>query len=268
MPVFLVQNYYPPVTAGYRFAELYSTESSQALATLVLEEFQKGTESEFAAVYPFRDGRDAVAIAIRGEFDRVAGLQRVIREQGDRAIMVLSGVPRVGNSGDETILGRGFSGVYEAGKQGRDWKLLRRIPLEELGEIRAHKLLVNVRPAYGLEVEDGLQYRAKRQWGFVARLNHAARIETVAWRGDKLHYAFDRGLFWAEVPEGQGRVAPAIFSRGRTGTEQFQFGLLSAESRSCPESILLASLLRFRQRCRPGTIRGEGTNSQRIPPLD
>jgi hypothetical protein len=57
---------------------------------------------------------------------------------------LLSGVPLAGNFGDDTIYSMGFSGPYEAGLQDQ-WRLVRLIPLEGMGQILSQAIKVSVR---------------------------------------------------------------------------------------------------------------------------
>ncbi len=97
-----------------------------ALAMLVECAWAQGSAQELAGA--------AVQRWSKEQPDRTKGLSNVIRTDGQRAVLLLSGVPLTGNSGDDTILGIGFSGVYEAQGAGGRWTLGRRIPLEELGQ--------------------------------------------------------------------------------------------------------------------------------------
>lgn len=97
---------------------------------------------------------------------RVAGLANVIRTSSDRAVLLISGVPKLPNSGDATIAGRSFSGVYEANSEAGRWKLGARIPLEDMGQILAHHMKVGIRPGSGLTVEDRMRVRVKGPNGF------------------------------------------------------------------------------------------------------
>jgi len=80
-------------------------------------------------VYPLREGRDAFSQAVRSQFVRMPGLTNVIRRHSGSTVLLISGVPLFFNSGDETILGRNFSGAYEAREEHRHWKLVARVPL-------------------------------------------------------------------------------------------------------------------------------------------
>jgi hypothetical protein len=132
------------------------------------------------------------------ESPRVAGLANVIRTSTGQAVLLISGVPKAPNSGDATIGGRDFSGAYQAHSESGRWKLGARIPIEDMGQILAHRMKVAIRPGSGLTVEDRMRIRVKGSNGFAARLNHAAKIDEV--RGAA--YLFGGGLLWVDLPEG------------------------------------------------------------------
>src|SRR5689334_7903127 len=60
----------------------------------------------------------------------IPGLAHVIREGESDAVLALSGVPHAENSGDATIAGSHYSGIYDAHRVGSIWQLGRREPLE------------------------------------------------------------------------------------------------------------------------------------------
>jgi hypothetical protein len=136
------------------------------------------------------------------EPSRTAGLANVIRTSAGRAVLVVSGVPRLPNSGDATIVGRSFSGVYEAHSEAGHWKLSGRIPLDDMGQILAHHMKVAIYPGSGLTVEDRMRIGVKGSNGFAARLNHAAKIDFVRTAGGRPPYLFGGGLLWADLPVG------------------------------------------------------------------
>lgn len=189
-------------------AQCCSAQSSaQELVDAVGQQWAAGTTEAFAAVYPFREGRAELSQAANNKWERVKGLSSVVRVNGQRAVLLLSGVPITGNSGDDLFLGKGFSGVYEASLNGSQWRLDRSIPLQALGQILRHRLHVKVRPGQGLDIEDRIAVRVSGNNGFAARLNQRAALRQVqAGHGDA-RYQFGGGLFWVDVPPGEAEVA-------------------------------------------------------------
>lgn len=174
-----------------------------ALAKTVVARWATGSATEFAAVYPFREGQDALSTAILGYLDRQPGLAAVIRSRGDDAVLLLSGVPVGHNSGDNTTMGRGFSGVYEAKRDGDRWKLTNRIPLEDMGQILAHHIEIWIVPASGFTSQDRMRIQVRGQQGIALRLNANAKIESISTTRDpSVRYLFGGGLLWLDLPAG------------------------------------------------------------------
>jgi hypothetical protein len=181
-------------------AQVQAQTTPLALARTVVERWAAGSAAEFGAVCPFREAREAFSEAEGDRDARLPGLAEVVQSSSDRAVLLISGVPRTLNSGDATIAGRGFSGVYEARSEGGVWKLSARVPLESMGQIVSHRMVVTVRPGSGIAVEDRMRIRVKGSQGFAARLNHAAKVEAVV--GSEKHF-FGGGLLWADLPAGE-----------------------------------------------------------------
>ena len=180
--------------------------SPAELAQDVVGRWSTGTDTQFASVYPFPEGRAALATARNGK-SISAGLANVVRSSEVQAVLLISGVPLLPNSGDATAIGAGFSGVYEArAESGGTWKLDSRIPLDSMGQILAHDMNVSVRPGSGLTVEDRMRTLIKGRNGLAVRLNHAAKIESVRVAGREVVHLFGGGLFWAELPDGPAEL--------------------------------------------------------------
>jgi len=173
------------------------------LAQKVVKLWSEGTEADFAAVYPFQPAREVVAASIKEKIARKGGLAKVVQENGSSAVLVLSGLTPAFNSGDDTWWTHSFSGIYRAQLSDGRWKLTETIPLGAVAKIQAHHLKVSIRPAFGLTVEDRIQVTSSEKLGFAARLNHAAKIESVRAGTRELPYAFGGGLLWVDVPVGQ-----------------------------------------------------------------
>ena len=185
---------------------VWAQGSAQELADAVAQQWAGGTGAEFAAVYPFREGRDELGLAVRKRWERAKGLSSVIRGSGQRAVLLLSGMPLEGNSGDDLFLAMRFSGVYEASATGGPWRLDRQIPLQDLGQILAQRLKVTVRPGHGVDVEDRMLVRVAGSNGFAARLNPRARLRQVKAGAGDARYQFGGGLFWADLPPGEAEL--------------------------------------------------------------
>ena len=190
------------VLAAAAIFQAEAQTSPAELAQTVVEQWTAGAEKKFAAVYPFREGRDTLSAAL-GAQARTAGLAHVIRAGVGQALLLISGVPVLPNSGDATGLSVGFSGVYEARAEDGVWKLHSRIPLDNLGRILAHDMKVTVLPGSGVTIEDRMRVQVTGHDGFAVRLNHTAKIESIRAAGKEPAYRFGGGLLWVELPEGE-----------------------------------------------------------------
>jgi Peptidase family M1 domain len=203
-----------PVKTGLRvcpialllFSHAQAQSSAQELADRVSQQWAGGSDADFSAVYPFREARQIHSGILRAKIQLVKGLSSVIAADERQATLLLSGVPLTGNSGDDTIYGMGYSGVYESVAEGGSWRLERQIPLEDLGAILSHRLVVSVHPGKGLEVEDRLLLLVKSKNGFAARLNHGAKLQSVQAGGTDVRYQSGGGLLWIDLPPGQVEV--------------------------------------------------------------
>jgi hypothetical protein len=175
--------------------------SPQELAQTLTDRWAAGATAKFAAVYPFREGREVLTAVAAGKL--AGGLARVIRVSQAQAVLLISGVPLLPNSGDATIMGAAFSGVYESLAEGGTWKLSRRIPLESMGRIFSHDIRVSVLPAHGMTVEDRMHIGVHGRNGFAVRLNYAAKITSISAGGREPDHLFGGGLLWVELPEGE-----------------------------------------------------------------
>jgi hypothetical protein len=181
-------------------APFRGSPSPSALAQEVSARFASAEPESFAEVFPFPRGRELVASAARDRELRFAGEPRVVRQKGDRAVLLLGGIVQTGNTGDDTILSRGFSGLYEARLAGGRWALAREIPIDEGNRILAHDLQVMVSPKLGLKVRDDMSIRVGAPYGFAVRLNHAASISSVELDGRTAEHVFLGGVLWVRAP--------------------------------------------------------------------
>lgn len=183
-------------------ADATALDSPEALAKALIERWAANSESAFAELYPFPSPRGIHTELVQNRVSRRTARAKVVRVDDSRATLVLGGVPALDNSATETIVGRAFSGVYEARKRNDTWQLSGQLPLEELGRILSHKLSVSLNPGSGIVVEDRIRGRIKSNHGFAARLNHAARIESVQSSCRDVPYFAAGGLLWLDLPAG------------------------------------------------------------------
>ncbi len=154
-------------------------------------------------MFPFREGRDAFSEMAQAQFDRIGGLAKIVRTGSGRAVLLISGVPVMENSGDATIESLGFSGLYDAREEGGRWALAERIRLDDEGQILAQRLSVHVRPADGIHVDDRMHIRITGDNGFAVRLNYRANVRQVKADKTSVKYLFAGGLLWVDLPPGE-----------------------------------------------------------------
>src|SRR5215469_8537089 len=109
----------------------------QELAALVLQKFALGSAEEFSSVVPDPGAQAVVQRAIKQKAERRGNLGEVVWQNGDHAVLLLTGTVVAKNSGEETTGSRGFSGLYEAAKSGNAWRVTRRIPIDQDNHILA-----------------------------------------------------------------------------------------------------------------------------------
>src|SRR5215475_5834002 len=98
---------------GLFVKDVWGQSSPSELVSTVAARWAGNSESDFAAVFPFRDGQNTFSEMARAQFEKLPGLTSVIQTTGDQAVLLISGVPRLENSGDATIESRPFAGVYQ-----------------------------------------------------------------------------------------------------------------------------------------------------------
>lgn len=181
-------------------------DSPEALADRVADLFATGTAEEFARAFPFEPGRELLGWAIEHDAPRSADLARVVRRDGDRAVLALGGWVAFGNAGSETWAAKDFSGLYEARRTDSGWALTRALPIDGSSRIRTQALGVTVEPGRGLEVVDTLGVEVGDATGFSTRLVHTARLLDVRVDGAPAPHAFGGGFLWVEAPRGEARL--------------------------------------------------------------
>jgi hypothetical protein len=183
--------------------DAWCQSSPQDLARTVVKRWAGTSQEDFTAVFPFREGRDAFSEMAQAQFDRIGGLAKVVRTGSGRAVLLISGVPVMENSGDATIESLGFSGLYEAREEGARRALAGRIRLDNEGQILAQRLSVHVRPADGIDVDDRMHIRVRGDNGFAERLNYRANVRQVKADKTSVKYLFAGGLLWVDLPPGE-----------------------------------------------------------------
>ena len=181
------------------FVAAAQSNSPEELARALAQAFTAGDLQRFERLCPDPDAVELLEYAIKQKLSRRSGSARVIWRSGRRAILLLSGYPLTGNSGDDTIYARDLSGFYEAIRNANRWNVTRRIPIDEDNRILSQDLDVEVEPGQGLKVRDVLMLRVRSQYGFAACLNHRARLSQVRLNGRRVDSEFNGGLLWIAI---------------------------------------------------------------------
>ena len=138
--------------------------------------------------------------AVRKKMAREAGLGRVLWRDAQRAVLLLTGIVKADNGGDESNLVRHFSGLYEARAHDGSWSIVRQLPIDTLNYIRRQSLQVVLTPGKGIVVADTLGIAIGGRWGFAARLNNDVKISRLRLDGDSTAWAFGGGVLWIGAP--------------------------------------------------------------------
>jgi hypothetical protein len=198
------------LTGGGGFASaqrpVSGARSAESLATMIMQKFSSGAPDEFAAVYPDSAGRVFMREA-RGT--RQTELARAIWKSGDRAVLLLGGVSRVGGSAprgasagsNETNGARHFSGFYEAAATPGGWVVTHQIPFDSANFIRTQRLTVDVYPADSIHVIDTVSITPGAPYGFGVRLNNAVQLHSLSIDGAPVEHAFGGGVLWMKTPK-------------------------------------------------------------------
>ena len=170
------------------------------LGALILERFATGTPDAFDKVYAHPEGRQLVASAAASGRRRVPGVARVLSRRGDRAVLLLTGHVEYGSPGTETLLARGFSGLYEARRGPEGWSLARHLPIDADSRIRRQDVRIDVRPGTGMHVVTRVGMSVDRAEGIAVRLNRSAVLTSVKVNGRPVEHLFSGGLLWVRSP--------------------------------------------------------------------
>ncbi len=179
----------------------FGDDQLTALADSILAAFGRRDTAAFDRLMPSPAAqtllRDALHDSVATEPVAAGVLHR-----GDRsALVLLAGYPRYGNSGDETVSARDFSGLYPAERTPSGaWHLGQRLALGAQARIVSHHLEVALHPGVGVDVTDTLRLTVLDSNGLGLRLNRRAAIAAVQVDGRTLPWRFGGGLLWIDAP--------------------------------------------------------------------
>jgi len=188
-------------------ATVRPASEARTLAEAVIARFAEGSPDDFGRLFPFEPGRELVGWAAQQGKER-SSTGTVLHESGDGAVLFLTGLVHLGNSGDETAVAQAYSGLYRA-RRGADgtWSLVEALPAAEQVRVLAHELEVELDPGRGLSVSDSMTVAVKGDSGFLLGLNHRAEIASVELGGAPARHLFGGGRLWIEAaPSSSARL--------------------------------------------------------------
>jgi hypothetical protein len=181
-----------------------AAEKAEPLASFLLKlqtTFEKGTLSQLDSLFPMEEQKLAFKTILERNWLRKKGVSKVLFQEGDSALVLLTGRVKQGDWGLETFYASFYNGLYVLKKTNDFWQIHSKLALDEGNWIKSQQLDVSVQPAQGLTVIDTLTIEVANPYGFFAILNQATLISGVNKDGKPLPYAFDDGLLWLKVPQ-------------------------------------------------------------------
>jgi len=178
-----------------------AAETPEALGRLVLDRLIHGDMDAFEAVYPFPPTLKQQAAG--WQVPIAADEPMVLRNNGDEALILLGAWPVIGNWGDETAVGRGFSGLYLAGRDADGWRLKQALPADAGNRIERQALVAEIDPTTGMHLVDTLTVEVGEA-GFGAVLNRKAEILDVRVDGRSLPHLSAGSYIWVDASPGSG----------------------------------------------------------------
>jgi len=185
-----------PVAAGKAGAP-----TPDSLGALFLNGFVGGSLAAFDSVDPDSLSRAVTHAAVQRKMTREANTRRVVWQNAQRAVLLLTGTVKAGNGGDETNLVRHFSGFYEAALGAGGWHITRQLPIDTLDYIHGQLLHVELVPGRDIHVEDTISIVVGSDYGLAVRLNNDVRITRLRVDGDSVAWTLGGGVLWMAAPK-------------------------------------------------------------------
>lgn len=162
--------------------------------------FLVGDVQRFNQIVELGSMRELFAAVVKEEIKREPGKFKIIAVQGNTAYVLISGIFRYGNSGDETNLSTKYTGIYRFALTGGSWRLMERIEIDRSNRINKQRLYLAVNPGTGVKIIDTLTIDVNDQLGFAAKLNHKAALQKVLLNNSSVDYLFSGGMLWLGSP--------------------------------------------------------------------
>lgn len=164
--------------------------------------FSSSITEDFDHVFPLESVREIYASAVAEKFARQPGKSKILFINRDSAYVLLTGLFRFGNSGDETNFSNKYTGIYKFEKIHGAWQLMDRIDTDRFNRIARQNIAADFSPGKEIHVIDTLTIDVNDFTGFAARLNHKANIKVVSLNGHETEFIFSGGLLWIRAAKG------------------------------------------------------------------
>lgn len=164
--------------------------------------FEAGTEDEIKACFPLPEQQELLLDISKNKTKviRKSGPTKILESDKKSALVLLTGSLMMGNSGDDTFNSGLYSGIYRFQYKEGKWTIAEKLPIDQNNRIYSHKLNALVDPAASsLTVSDTLRILTQESYGFLAALNHKAKITALQLDGKEADYVFNGGLLWVRT---------------------------------------------------------------------
>ncbi|RZM23001.1 MAG: hypothetical protein EOO88_27585, partial [Pedobacter sp.] len=185
-------------TGSQSMAQQYALKKTTLPACIAqIDSAFEGTDTARFNKYVQLESLRKFYASVAGErYQRVPGSSKVISIFPDSAYVLMSGLLRYGNSGDETNLSANYSGIYKFIKNGGSWRIVEKVPMDRSNKIKSQHISMSTLPEKGIMLTDTLVLDVNDPLGFSVRLNHLAKIKRLTLNGSPTSYLFSGGLLW------------------------------------------------------------------------
>jgi hypothetical protein len=185
-------------------------KTPQELADAVVKAFASGSAEDFSRLVPDPIAQAVVERAIKDKAARHGNIARVISQNSEHAVLLLTGTAVYRSSGEETTRSREFSGIYEAQQTGGVWKIARHDRIDDENHITSHVVQATITPGQQVVVKDDVGLAVGSAHGFAVRLNDRANLTQVSLNGRPAKYEFGGGVLWVDTnPQAHAQLSLA-----------------------------------------------------------
>lgn len=171
-------------------------ETLQELKTL----FETGDHDALKKLLPAADARRAIDIAAELEFEHGEANYFILEANGNRARMLMTGEFNASTYGYATLLSAWFSGLYEAEKTEKGWRLTKKNEGSLGAKLRQHTLDAIIFPGDNLKVSDKIELDNTHAHGVLFWFTAGATIDDLKVNGVSADYRHQGGVLWVRTP--------------------------------------------------------------------